>query len=182
MDKILERLESLEARVATLEGRPVEEPVEVSHPSAAVIVYTDGSCLGNPGAGGWGWICTEGQFRGGHEKQTTNNRMEMMAVVQAIETFQSLDKDIVVYSDSEYVCNGINKKWFVNWEHNGWKTKKGTAVKNMDLWKRLVQLFQRNSVDLQWVKGHQTQEKWNNLADKLAKECATQQKDVHGTL
>ncbi|MCK4494105.1 MAG: ribonuclease HI [Methylococcales bacterium] len=133
-----------------------------------VIIYTDGACKGNPGKGGWGaWLRydqREKELFGG-EKFTTNNRMELMAAIQALE---ALTRPCLVelYTDSVYVKNGINI-WMVNWKKRGWKTASKKAVKNEDLWRRLDVIQQKHEITWKWVKGHSGDE-GNERADSLA--------------
>lgn len=133
-----------------------------------VVIYTDGACRGNPGPGGWGALLTyKGNTRElcGGESQTTNNRMELTAVIQALET---LTKPCVVelHSDSKYVLQGITE-WLPNWKKRGWKTANKGAVKNEDLWRRLDAARERHQIDWRWVKGH-SGSNGNDRADKLA--------------
>lgn len=121
-----------------------------------VEIYTDGACSGNPGIGGWGVILrykdTEKELSGG-EINTTNNRMELTAVIEAIKALKTAC-NITLYTDSKYVMNGITE-WLENWKKNGWKTsnKKG-AVKNIDLWQTLDELVLKHEIRWVWVKGH----------------------------
>lgn len=125
-------------------------------PSDHVIIHTDGACKGNPGPGGWGAVLQAG---GGHEKElwggertTTNNRMELMAAIQALETLTE-PCEVVLHTDSQYVRQGITE-WMPGWVRRGWKTAGGDPVKNRDLWERLHAAAQRHRVDWRWVKGH----------------------------
>ena len=133
-----------------------------------VEIYTDGACKGNPGAGGWGAVLRYGdnekQLFGG-EPDTTNNRMELMAAIQALE---SLNRpcDIILTTDSQYVRQGITD-WLAGWKRNGWKTSQKKPVKNADLWQRLDAARQQHTVDWRWVKGHSGHPE-NELADELA--------------
>jgi ribonuclease HI len=133
-----------------------------------VIVHTDGACSGNPGPGGWGAILTFGkhekELKGG-EPHTTNNRMELMAAIAALE---ALTKPCTVelHTDSKYVHDGISK-WIHGWKRNGWRTADKKPVKNVDLWQRLDTAIQRHNVHWRWVKGHAGHE-LNERADKLA--------------
>lgn len=130
-------------------------------------VYTDGSCLGNPGPGGAVAVCPEFEVTYGH-CDTTNNRMEMYAVIIALEQcLASGELCVTIHTDSSYVKNGI-ESWMKKWKTNGWKTSTGGPVKNKDLWIRLSVLSER-IVDLKWVwvKGHSGDE-WNEKADRLA--------------
>jgi len=131
-------------------------------------VYTDGSCLGNPGPGGWAAISNDFKIGGG-TLHTTNNAMELMAAVNGIEACSN--NIIEIYTDSVYVKNGI-EKWIHNWIKNGWKTSNGSPVKNKDLWKKLYDITQTKTVGWNWVKAHSTNE-MNNKVDKLAREIAT---------
>jgi ribonuclease HI len=134
----------------------------------AVVIYTDGACKGNPGIGGWGvWLQYKGKEKQlcGGELLTTNNRMELMAVIQALET---LTRSCVVelYTDSNYVKQGFTE-WLPNWKKRGWKTASKTPVKNEDLWRRLDQATLRHQIQWRWVKGH-SGDVGNDKADQLA--------------
>ena len=133
-----------------------------------VTIYTDGSCSGNPGPGGWGAILiygkTEKELSGG-EISTTNNRMELFSVITALEALRE-PCEVEVYTDSQYVSNAINLGWLESWQQKGWK-RKGGEVKNLDLWIRLVPLIETHKVTFQWVKGHSDNEH-NNRCDELA--------------
>lgn len=136
--------------------------------SDVVKAFTDGACRGNPGPGGWGVLLRfndhEKRLFGG-EAETTNNRMELMAVIQALE---SLNRDckIIVTSDSQYVLKGINE-WMENWKKRGWKTAAKKPVKNLDLWLRLDKARETHQVEWVWVKGHSGHIE-NEIADELA--------------
>lgn len=139
-----------------------------------VVIYTDGACHGNPGPGGWGVVLLIGeqelQLYGG-EKSTTNNRMELMAAIMALEAPSLIPADadpapIQLWTDSQYVRNGITT-WLAGWKRKGWKTTAGQPVKNIDLWQRLDLAAERHVVDWRWVKGHAGHE-GNELADRLA--------------
>jgi ribonuclease HI len=134
----------------------------------AVIIYTDGACRGNPGPGGWGVILNyKGKIKElyGAEKHTTNNRMELMAAIQALE---SLTRPCLVQlnSDSSYVLKGITD-WMPNWKKRGWKTAARTPVKNEDLWRRLDEAITKHKIEWKWVKGH-SGDAGNDRADVLA--------------
>ncbi len=134
-----------------------------------VIIYTDGGCRGNPGVGGWGVLLRYGNARkklSGFEKNTTNNRMELMAAIKALEALKSGKIQVDLYTDSKYVMSGIND-WIVNWKQKNWKTASKKPVKNADLWKELDCLNQKNQVTWHWVKGHSGDE-GNDMADLLA--------------
>jgi ribonuclease HI len=139
-----------------------------SNMSGVVSIYTDGACKGNPGPGGWGVYL---QYKGnekdlcGGERDTTNNRMELMAVIQALEIL-SRPCNIRLHSDSKYVLHGITE-WIGNWKKRGWKTSTNKAVKNEDLWRRLDTAIARHQIEWVWVKGH-AGEAGNERADSLA--------------
>jgi ribonuclease HI len=133
-----------------------------------VIIYTDGACRGNPGKGGWGAILRyKGKIKELHggERETTNNRMELMAAISALE---ALKKPCVVHLhiDSKYVLDGITK-WMPNWKKAGWKTASKAPVKNEDLWRRLDEAIKTHDIDWRWVKGHSGNQ-GNERADALA--------------
>lgn len=134
-----------------------------------VVIYTDGACSGNPGPGGWGAILIWGEHRkelSGGEANTTNNRMELRA---AIEALQALKKSVAIdlYTDSQYVKNGITN-WIHGWKRNGWKTSDKKPVKNAELWQQLDEALQRHDVSWHWVKGHAGHPE-NERADELAR-------------
>ncbi len=134
-----------------------------------VEIYTDGACRGNPGPGGWGIILKYGfhqKFLCGGELQTTNNRMELMAAIVALETL-TRPCNVHLYTDSTYVQQGISE-WLENWIQRGWKTSNKQPVKNQDLWERLNQATQRHQVQWFWVKGHSGHPE-NEKADELAR-------------
>ena len=133
-----------------------------------VLIYTDGACRGNPGPGGWGaWLRSgahEKELFGG-ERLTTNNRMELTAVIEALASLKRRCS-VVLYTDSEYVRNGITT-WIHGWKSRDWKTADRKPVKNVDLWQRLDQLRASHDVDWRWVKGH-AGDPGNERADQLA--------------
>jgi len=135
-----------------------------------VLIYTDGACRGNPGPGGWGAVLISGGHRkeiSGGDLATTNNRMELMAAIQALETLKKPCK-VELHTDSQYVKNGVTT-WIHGWKKRGWKTADKSPVKNEDLWKRIDLARSRHEVDWRWVKGHAGHE-LNELADELARQ------------
>jgi len=136
-------------------------------------IYTDGSCLGNPGVGGWAGHC-EGHFTicGGEGPKTTNNIMELLAVIRSLEKAHSLGlRNVKIFTDSSYVKNGITT-WVHNWKKNNWKTSQGSAVKNQQYWKELSEWTSKFIViEWAWVKAHSGVPE-NEKVDKLARNCA----------
>lgn len=134
-----------------------------------VTIYTDGACSGNPGPGGYGAILMyngiEKEMSGG-EKNTTNNKMELMAAIVSLECLKE-PCDVTLYSDSAYLVNAYNQKWIEGWKKNGWKNSNRQDVKNRDLWERLEKLTSIHNVTFIKVKGHSDNE-YNNRCDKLA--------------
>ena len=133
-----------------------------------IKIYTDGACSGNPGPGGWGAVIVDGENKNeisGGEANTTNNRMEMKAVIEALKTMEN-EKEIVVTTDSNYVKNGITQ-WIHSWLKNNWQTAAKKPVKNQDLWKELWNLSNSHKIKWEWVKGHSGHPE-NERCDKLA--------------
>ena len=132
-------------------------------------IYTDGACSGNPGPGGWGAVIFDEKRKqqniSGKARETTNNRMELLAPIMALKKIKSKSK-VIIFTDSIYVKNGITD-WIKKWEKNGWKNSNKKPVKNKDLWLKLDGLCKKNNMSWKWVKGHSTN-KYNNLADELA--------------
>ena len=134
-----------------------------------IILYTDGACSGNPGKGGWGAILFYNGIKkeiSGGEENTTNNRMELTAVIKGLEALKEPCK-VDIYSDSAYVVNAFLQNWVGSWQNNGWKSYKGKVL-NIDLWQRLLQLVSIHSVSWHKVKGHADNE-YNNRCDSLAR-------------
>jgi ribonuclease HI len=136
---------------------------------APVIIYTDGACSGNPGPGGWGAILTYGEkckeISGG-EAQTTNNRMELMAAISALDALKKPSR-VELHTDSQYVMKGITQ-WIHGWKKNGWKTADKKPVKNAELWQRLDEARRLHDIEWRWVKGHAGHAE-NERADELAR-------------
>ncbi len=138
-------------------------------------MITDGSCLGNPGRGGWAAILIYGQHRkelSGAEPQTTNNRMELQAAIRALEALKERC-DVEIVTDSEYVKKGV-ESWMSGWKRNGWKTASKKPVANQDLWQQLDAQLSRHRVRWTWTKGHASHE-GNNRCDELARAAAASQ-------
>ena len=138
-----------------------------------IKIYTDGACSGNPGPGGWGYVILEnGKLHTGKgsESQTTNNRMELMAAIKALESSRT-DKSLYLYTDSTYLQKGITE-WIVNWKKNNWITSSKKPVSNKDLWIKIDQLNLELDIKWKWVKAHQSDNSddtfYNNMADELA--------------
>ena len=132
---------------------------------AQITIYTDGSALGNPGAGGYGIVLMSGPFRkelSQGYKLTTNNRMELMAVCVALEALKFEGSEVTIYSDSKYVVDAINQRWVFGWERKGF-----TGKKNSDLWRRFLRIYRKHKVQFVWVKGHASNAE-NNRCDQLA--------------
>jgi len=142
--------------------------------AAKVVIFTDGACRGNPGPGGWGVLL---HYQGndktlkGYEAQTTNNRMELTAAIEALKVLKR-SCDIELNTDSKYVIQGLNE-WLPNWKKNNWKTAAKKAVKNSDLWQQLDKEASRHAINWVWVKGHSGVE-GNELADQLANNAIDQ--------
>jgi ribonuclease HI len=139
-----------------------------------VVIYTDGSCKGNPGPGGWGAWLSSGEHSKdlfGGEAVTTNNRMELMAVIQALTALKGPSK-VDLYTDSQYVRQGITT-WIHNWKRRGWMTTDKKPVKNVDLWRELDDATRQHTVEWHWVKGH-AGDVGNERADALANQGAAQ--------
>ena len=135
-----------------------------------IVVYTDGGAIGNPGPGGYGVVILHPageprEFSGGY-RRTTNNRMELMACIMALEHLQG-SLPVILYSDSRYLVDAINKKWVFAWQKRDWHKADGKPAKNQDLWARLLKLLDTRQVTFRWVKGHAGQE-WNERCDQLA--------------
>jgi ribonuclease HI len=143
---------------------------------AITVVYTDGSCLGNPGPGGWAWAVPGGRFTSGAAAQSTNQRMEITAVLEAVRT---LEGPLEVVSDSTYVINCFRDRWWEGWLRTGWITSGKQAVANRDLWEPLIEIVQLREIAFRWVKGH-SRDPMNDLVDQLAVEAARTQRGRQG--
>lgn len=137
-------------------------------------VYTDGACRGNPGPGGWAWVVPAGASASGAAAWTTNQRMEVQAVLEAL---RSLAGPVVVFSDSTYVVNCFRDRWHEGWLRRGWRNSTRQPVANRDLWEPLIDLYlaRRDEIEFRWVKGH-SGNRWNDRADRLATAAADSQR------
>ena len=144
-----------------------------------IYIYSDGACKGNPGAGGWGALLVSGTHRkeiSGGEADTTNNRMEMTAVIRALESLKRPSK-VEVHTDSQYVQKGVSE-WMAGWKRRNWRTADGKPVKNQDLWLQLDALSQLHQVEWKWVRGHAGHPE-NERADQLANQGVLQAQQQH---
>ena len=135
-----------------------------------IAVYTDGACSGNPGPGGWGVVLLyQGRQKemSGFEANTTNNRMELTAVIQGLSALKTNDITITVYTDSKYIVDAINQHWLDNWQNKNWRNAAKQPVANRDLWEQIIALNQKFKPTYVWVKGHSTNE-YNNRCDAMA--------------
>lgn len=143
-------------------------------PSAVPVVFTDGACSGNPGPGGWAWAESTSRYESGFEGHTTNQRMELMAVLKALEANPGR---LSIVSDSTYVVNCFKQRWWRGWRAKGWRNAKGEPVANQDLWRPLIEQMidvRPGEVEISWVKGH-SGDVMNDLVDRLAVEAARSQ-------
>lgn len=141
-----------------------------------IDIYTDGACSGNPGPGGWAAVLLfEDRVKeiSGYEIETTNNRMEMQAVIQGLANLKVQGWKVRVHTDSAYIANAFTQDWIGRWQRNGWKTSKKEAVLNQELWLEMLRLMEINKVEMVKVKGH-AGDKWNERCDELARLAAAQ--------
>ena len=139
-----------------------------------VLAYTDGSCSGNPGPGGWGCILKYNNSvkkLSGGSPDTTNNRMEMTAVIEALKALKQ-PCNVLLYTDSQYICNSINNDWVNNWKKNGWKKSDKKPTLNVDLWEEILKLIKIHNVKFNWIKGHDGHPE-NEECDRMAVEQTT---------
>ena len=140
-------------------------------------VYTDGACSGNPGPGGWAWVIPGGAFAAGFAPDTTNQRMELTATLEAM---RALSGPLLIVSDSTYVVKCFQDRWWQSWLRRGWVNSQRKPVANRDLWEPLITLYrERGDVEFRWVKGH-SGDRWNDEAARLAVEAGTRQVDLTG--
>jgi ribonuclease HI len=140
-----------------------------SSPDEIRVIYTDGACSGNPGPGGWAWAMAPGGEPNGSggATNTTNQRMELQAVLEALRAIDPSEGPVEIVSDSTYVVNCFKDKWYVGWQRNGWRNSKRQPVANDDLWRPLIDLALSGPVSFRWVKGH-SGDRMNDLVDALA--------------
>lgn len=134
-----------------------------------VQIYTDGACSGNPGKGGWGAVLLYGKNEkriSGGDESTTNNRMELTAVIRALQLLKEPCR-VALTTDSKYVCDSVSKGWVYSWQKKGWKKSDGKMALNVDLWSELLTLLKTHDVTFHWIKGH-AGHKYNEICDKLA--------------
>lgn len=134
-----------------------------------VEIYTDGACSGNPGKGGWGAVLVYGNNEkeiSGADSDTTNNRMELTAVIEALKTLKFPCK-VTLTTDSKYVCDAVNKRWVYSWQEKGWKKADKKPALNVDLWEKLLELLEIHNVEFIWVRGHNGHP-YNERCDRLA--------------
>jgi ribonuclease HI len=141
-----------------------------------IVIYTDGACSGNPGPGGWGAVLLYGEHNrelNGYEPETTNQRMEVKAAVEALKALKVSGWMVTLYSDSAYLVNAYNQKWLEKWQSNGWINSKKDEVANQDLWQELLLYLPRNFIRILKVKGH-SGDKLNDRCDELARDAIQQ--------
>ena len=143
---------------------------------AATVVYTDGACSGNPGPGGWAWAVPRGRYASGGRARTTNQRMEILAVLEAAK---ALDGPVEVVSDSTYVINCFRDRWWEGWLQTNWTNSQKRPVVNRDLWEPLIEIVRQRGITFRWVKGH-SGDLMNELVDQLAAEAAQTQQGRQG--
>lgn len=143
--------------------------IKIGDKMKRVEIYTDGACSGNPGPGGWGAVLVYNENKkelSGASKSTTNNRMELTAVIEALKALKE-PCEVTLTTDSKYVCDAINKGWVYSWKNNNWKKADKKPALNVDLWEELLILLEKHEVEFIWVKGH-SGHKYNERCDELA--------------
>lgn len=145
-----------------------------------IHIYTDGACSGNPGPGGFAYIIDDGSSRIEHSKGyrlTTNNRMELLAIIEALNSFRDDKSLVIVYTDSQYIVNAINKRWIDKWQINGWQTANKKPVKNKDLWIVLIDHLYKKKIKFVWIRGHNGHTE-NERADELARSSLSKYTEI----
>src|SRR5687767_10994483 len=157
---------------------PSRSPPAAKMAAVTITVYTDGACLGNPGPGGWAWAVPDGPYTSGADAATTNQRMEIRAVLEAVTT---LDGPLEVVSDSTYVVHCFRDRWWEGWLARGWLNSQKKPVANRDLWEPLIDVYRADPRRLRfrWVKGHSA-DRYNDLVDRLAVQAARTQSPASG--
>jgi ribonuclease HI len=169
---------AVKTRKASGSAQATAEPAAPAASPGQIVIYTDGGCSGNPGPGGYGAVIIDGKSRSELAqgfRRTTNNRMELLACIAALDTLEA-PADVILHSDSRYVVNGISKGWARKWRANGWMRTKSEEAVNADLWAKLLDLCDRHRVRFVWVHGHAGNRE-NERCDRLAT-CATQGPDL----
>ncbi len=149
--------------------------------ASCVTIYTDGACLKNPGPGGYGAVLIHGDRVKEIAKgfpDTTNNRMELMAVISALEALKYPCK-VKIFTDSQYISKAINLGWLDKWQKSGWKTSNRSDVKNKDLWQQMIRLLKKHCVEFKWVRGH-SGNRYNERCDLLARDAAREAAALYG--
>ena len=146
----------------------------------SIRIYTDGSCLSNPGPGGWAWAVPDGAFASGAAPKTTNQRMELTAAMEALGSIS--DEIVEIVSDSTYVVKCFQDRWWAGWKRRGWKNSQGQPVANRDLWEPMLELAldPARQISFSWVKGH-SGDRWNDVVDELALKAAKAQQGASGS-
>ena len=174
LPEVLEYLQTLQPKTSSSKPKLTIKP-KSSNTEDTIIIYTDGACTGNPGAGGYGAVIIDGDRReellGGY-RLTTNNRMEMMGAIAALESLKSNSK-VKLHSDSKYIVDAVVKGWAKKWQSNGWRRNRKEMAKNPDLWQELLDLCKIHDVEFVWVKGHAGIPE-NERCDRLAVAAAHQ--------
>ena len=155
--------------------QPGSQNERITSATGKTTVYTDGACRGNPGPGGWSWVVPGGRWASGADAATTNQRMELTAVLEALRALAG-GGPVEVVSDSTYVVNCFRDRWWAGWLERGWRNSNKQPVANQDIWEPLIELYlcSRHEITFRWVKGHAGDE-WNDVADRLAVQASLTQ-------
>jgi len=146
-----------------------------------INIYTDGACSGNPGPGGWGAVLLyQDKIKeiSGAERESTNQRMEVKAVIEALKALKVTNWKVTVHSDSAYFVNAVKQDWLTKWQNNGWRNSKKEDVANQDLWQELIRVMRLNQVRVEKIKGH-SGDKWNERCDELARQAIKAMQEKH---
>ena len=175
LPELLTYVQTLKPKAAPSRIKLTIKPKSFSEDTNTIIIYTDGACTGNPGAGGYGAVIIDGDRRkelSGGYKLTTNNRMEMMGAIAALKSLKPNSR-VKLYSDSKYIVDAVVKGWAKKWQSNGWRRNTKEMAKNPDLWQELLDLCQIHDVEFKWVRGHAGIPE-NERCDRLAVAAAQQ--------